>query len=340
MKKFETRANHFLLFILMNCCIGFPAIAQRHVKIATIGAAPSVTNSMKPQELVEYTIEFWDGQLKQVLPSKPDLIVLPEACDRPSGLSSDEQFAYFKQRKNQVQDFFSTVAKENHCYIAFGTKRQDERGDWRNSIVLLNRNGKIVGIYNKNFPTIDEMEAGIKPGTEIPVFTCDFGTVAGAICFDLNFDELMEQYVKAKPDIILFASVYHGGLKQSSWAYSCRSYFVGAISDKRLPSEIRNPLGDVIASTTNYFDYTIATINLDYRLAHLDYNWQKLDLLKQKYGNAVTIHDPGKLGCVLISSEDGNIPIERMIKEFNIELLNDYFERSRKFRDQSINKTK
>lgn len=88
--------------------------------------------------------------------------------------------------------------------------RIDEDGKFRNSTILLDRVGKLTGIYDKNFPTIGEIGDGIKPGDEVPVFKCDFGRVALAICFDLNFEELLVKYEKAKPDIILFPSNYHG----------------------------------------------------------------------------------------------------------------------------------
>ncbi|MBL7735367.1 MAG: carbon-nitrogen hydrolase family protein [Chitinophagaceae bacterium] len=305
----------------------------RWVKIATIGTAPSVAETKEPQKLVDQVIAFWKGRLDQALPSKPDLIVLPEACDRPGRLTIPE-LDYYKSRGDRVQEYFATVARENNCYIAFGSKRQEKNGDWRNSLILLDRQGRVAGIYDKNFPTIGEMEAGIKPGFETPVFKCDFGTVAGAICFDLNFEEVLQPYVKAKPDIILFSSMYHGGLAQSNWAYACRSYFVGSISDRGTPSEIRNPLGEVIARTTNYFDFTVASVNLDYAVAHLDYNWERLRALKKKYGETVNVHDPGQVGAALITSQNNNVNIAQMVKEFKIELLDDYFERARKFRLQ------
>jgi hypothetical protein len=125
---------------------------------------------------------------------------------------------------------------------------------------------------------------------------------------------------------------------QSTWAYSCRSYFVSAIGVVQLPSEVLNPLGEIVASSTNYFNYTIATINLDYKLAHLDYNWEKLSKLKAKYGDSVTIHDPGKVGVVMISSEDTAISAQQMVKEFDIELLDTYFDRSRMFRKKQLGK--
>jgi len=48
-------------------------------------------------------------------------------------------FEYFKARGNRVQDFLASVAGEHRCYIAFGMKRRDESGTWRNSCVLLDR---------------------------------------------------------------------------------------------------------------------------------------------------------------------------------------------------------
>ena len=311
--------------------------ASDFVKIATIGIAPPGFNKATDnQGNVDQVLVFWKLQIDQVLPDKPDLILLPELCDFPSGLNIDKGNEYLKVRKNQIIDQFASIAKANHCYIAFGTLRVADGGRLRNSAILLDRNGKITGIYNKNFPTIGEIESGVKAGNEAPIFQCDFGRVAFAICFDLNFKELREKYEIEKPDIILFPSQYHGGQMQNDWAYLCRSFFVGSITDQDVHSEIRNPLGEVIASSTNYFDFVVTTINLDSRVVHLGYNFEKLSALKMKYGRAVTIADPGRLGAVLLSCEVENLSIDKIIKEFNIELIDDYFNRSREKRLKSI----
>jgi hypothetical protein len=301
-------------------------LASNYVKVATVGAVPSLDKNQDPQVLVNQVISFWKKKLNQVLSDKPDLILLPEFCDM-SGAGDK----YLLARKNQVSDYFASVAKANHCYIAFGTKREESKGIWRNSCVLLDREGEIAGIYNKNFPTIGEMEEGIKAGNDTPVFECDFGRVAIAICFDLNFDELRQKYVSKKPDLILFSSMYHGGFVQSLWAYKCRAFFVGSIY-KGNPTEIRNPMGEIIATTTNYCDVAIKRINLDSKLVHHDYNRDKLIALKAKYGTAVTISDGGALDVVLVSSEDKNLTAEEMIREFDIEILDDYFDRAREYR--------
>lgn len=303
-----------------------PAMAERKVKVATVGNVPSSIRSSDKQELVNHVIAFWEKELKQVLPDKPDLIVLPEFCDL-----SGEGEEYLKVRKNQILDYFSSVSKSNKCYIAFGTKREEREGVWRNSCVVLDRKGEIAGIYNKNYPTIQEMESGIKASNEAPLIWCDFGSIAVAICYDLNFDELRMHYAKEKPDIIIFSSMYHGGIAQSIWAYTCRSYFIGSVY-RGTPSEIRNPMGDVVASSTNYFDFAVSEINLDCELVHLDYNGEKLAALKEKYGTLVRISDPGELGSVLVTSEQPAMSVEQMVKESGIELLDDYLNRARDFR--------
>ena len=311
--------------------------AKNEVVIATIGMTkPSFSRGMDPQEMVDRMIDIFKGELSRVLSYKPDLIVLPEGCDHPTDLSKEDKANYFKARKNQIFDYFASVAKENNCYIAYGTIRDADDGYRYNSLVVIDRTGKQAGVYNKNFLTIGEMESGLRPGTEAPLIQCDFGTVAGAICFDLNFDELLEKYESSQPDIIIFPSMYHGGLVQSKWAYASRAFFVSAGGNRDIPSEIRNPLGEIVASSTNYFRYTVGTVNLDAELAHLDFNWSKLTKLKEKYGPDVTITDPGKLGSVLISSEHENITVNQMIKEFEIELLDDYMKRSRDFRNNNL----
>ena len=301
-----------------------------YVKIATIGSRPlSVDADTEPQKVVDKMIAHWRNRFAQVLPDRPDLIVVPEACDRPAGFGLDKRLEYYRVRKRQIQDFFAKVAKENNCYIVYSAARRMKDGSWRNSSVMLDRKGKVAGIYNKNHVVIEETtKAGILCGGDAPIIDCDFGRVAFAICFDLNFDELRLKYVKAKPDLIVFSSMYHGGLMQAYWAYSCRCHFVGAIAGRATPSEIYNPLGQVVASNTNYFDFAVANVNLDCALVHLDYNWERLRKLKAKYGPKVKITDPGCLGSVLVSSEDEKISVEEMIKEFKIELLDDYMVRA------------
>ena len=325
------RTIYFISLLLIASCIQcFDVQAINKVKIITIGGGYGVINAGNdrgdPQKIVDRMIEYWKRELNKVLIHQPDLILLTETLDHPSGLNDQERFDYYGIRKNQIQDYFASVAKENRCYIAFGTRRE-ENGIWRNSCVVLDREGTVAGVYNKNYPTVYEMP-GITPCKETPVIQCDFGTVAGVICFDLNFDELRDRYAALQPDILLFPSLYHGGLEQSKWAYACRSFFMCSYGFLTTPSQIRNPFGEVVASSTHYENFAVATVNLDRKLVHQDFNREKLTALKRKYGEKVIITAHGTLGVIMITSEHDQVSAEDMLKEFDVELLDSYFERS------------
>jgi predicted amidohydrolase len=297
-----------------------------YVRISAIGPRPPSNYPAPDQDAVREMIAFWRGQLDQVLPDRPDLIVLPEACDRYPSHSIEERRRYYRVRGDQVRDALAEIAREHGCYIAYSAAREMADGSWRNSTQLLDRQGEVLGIYDKNHLVVTEIEAGFLCGSVAPIMRCDFGRVGCAICFDLNFDELRSQYAAAQPDLILFSSMYHGGLMQPYWAYTCRTHLVGAIAGP--PSAILSPVGHIIASSTNYFDYCTATVNLDCRVVHLDFNWDKLRAMKARYGRGVSIYDPGYLGAVLIASESGDVSCAELAQEFELELLDDYWRRS------------
>jgi hypothetical protein len=299
-----------------------------YVTISSFGPTPlKCGGKLKGQAAVDNMINHWDEKLSRIKPDNPDLIVVPEACDRYSDMSAEEKMDYYAVRADQVKDFFCNKARELNSYIAYSAARQVEDGTWRNSTQIIDRHGKVSGIYNKNHVVVTETtQGGILCGRQAKTIQTDFGKIACVICFDLNFDELRIKYRNQSPDLLIFCSMYHGGLMQSYWAYNCRSHFVGAVAG--LPCEIISPDGRTLAKSTNYFDNITHTVNLDCKLVHLDFNWEKLDKLKTKYGREVSITDPGYLGAVLVTSEKEGVSIDEMIEEFEIELLDDYMMRS------------
>lgn len=300
---------------------------SRYVRVSTVAPQPPAGDPGTGQAAVEQMIGFWRGRLEQVLPDRPDLILVPEACDRYAAHDLRQRQAYYRTRGDQVREFFAAVAREQACHIAYSAARLLPDDTWRNSTQLIGPQGQVLGVYDKNHPTIPEnAEDGILAGREPLVVECGFGRVGCAICFDLNFDSLRERYAHARPDLMLFSSVYHGGLMQAYWAYSCRAHFAAAVA--HLPSAILSPVGQVLACTTNYFDFATAVVNLDCAVAHLDFNWERLRAMKEKYGPEVSVCDPGHLASVLISSETPDRTIQDLVAEFGIELLDDYLARS------------
>ncbi|MFA6108060.1 MAG: carbon-nitrogen hydrolase family protein [Candidatus Latescibacterota bacterium] len=297
------------------------------VRISTIGARALGGNPGTGQAAVDRMIAYWQSRLAQVLPDRPDLIVVPECCDRYPEHTLAEREAYYRFRGDRIRDFFAEAARRHRCHLAYAAVREVADGTWRNALQILGRDGEVLGTYHKNFPVISETtENGILAGAQAPLIECDFGRVGCAICFDLNFEEIRRRYVESRPDLLLFSSMYHGGLMQAWWAYSCRAHLVTAVCG--LPSAVYSPVGQLLAESTNYFDFVTATVNLDCRVAHLDGNWERLSAMKERYGIEVSVFDPGFLGSVLVTSESPERTSGELVREFGIELLDDYFARS------------
>ena len=275
--------------------------------------------------------------LDTVLPDEPDLIVFPECSSRYKigGKKSPEELKpYYKYLENRIEEFLLPIAVDNHVNIAYSAIRYaypDSEKPFRNSTTYIGRDGEIHGIYDKNHLVIHENElTDIGYSDKAELIFLDIGKVASAICFDLNFDELLQKYIPQKPDLTIFSSMYHGGLRQAQWAYSTQSYFVGAIGKE--PSTILNPCGEIIATSGNYTDKVSTTVNLDCKLCHLDENGAKFAAAKSKYKSALTVHVPAYIGVALLSCNDKNLTVDEIIREFQIETLDEYFARCRTHR--------
>lgn len=304
---------------------------SHEITISLISARPAAAVGSDRANTVDAVTGFWKEQLAHVLPKRPDLIVLPEVCESPCiGPGLDVCPRYDKE----MLAVFSELARKHRTWLAVPTLRPSDDGKIYNSIRLLDRQGEVHGVYDKNHPTIGEIEAGIAPSDQAEVIETEFGRVAGVICFDLNFRSLLLRYAEQRPDLVLFCSMYHGGLMQSIWAYWCRAHFVGAISG--VPGQILSPQGEPLGMATNYTNHLTRRINLDCCVAHFDENWEALEALQKKYGPDVEIFDPGRLGSVLITCGSDQISACGMAEEMGIELLDPYFERALAVRDRAM----
>jgi len=314
--------------------------AAKWVTVATFSVMPPIIDlNTAPEKVGDIMIDFWRKEIEKVLPDKPDLIVLPEACDRPQNfyLDWDLEKRYYRSQKKRFLEFIRSEARENRCYIVLSYKHEMPDGSFRNSSLMIDRSGEVIGVYNKNYPTIGEMKRGVKAGKGPVIVETDFGRVGFLICFDLLFEDLRDAYAALKPDMLVFSARYHGGIMQSIWAYTTRSWFVSSVEDRPgLPSEVYNPVGDRVATTTDYLDYVVDSINLDYDLVHLDLNGEKLQALKKKYGRDVSIYDPGYVGAFLVTSNSKRKTVREMLEEFDIKDWDDYYNRSADYRNDHL----
>jgi len=173
--------------------------SRRKIVVSSLGPAPLQVKPADNQQALALMIDHWKKQLATVLPDKPDLIVLPEACDRFPAMTMEERKDYYTFRGDQIRDFFRQVAKENKCYIAYSAARKMPDGTYRNSTQLIGRDGEIAGIYDKNYPTVGEhLKSGIIPGKDATTVKAKYGpgvTISapgyvGAVLLSSNLDDV------------------------------------------------------------------------------------------------------------------------------------------------------
>lgn len=311
----------------------------KNVKIVTFSFNPArLQNKPEKQSVVDYEIEWLNKHIQPVLIEKPDLIVMPEVCDLPMDIERETKVAYYEERGERVLNFLKGVAKENHCYIAHSAVRKAEDGYNRNSVQMIDREGNLIGCYDKNYlcPPGENLYSNCICGRDAAIFECDFGRVGAILCFDLNFEEMRKKYKALKPDLMLFSSAFGGGLMKNFFAFETRSYFVSSCAYD-CPAEIINPLGETIRKTTNHYHYIVETINLDYAIVHLDHNWEKIRAAREKYP-LLKLADVGFIGVVMLSYEGEDTSAKEIVKEFEMRFADEYLDWAREQREIYLSK--
>ncbi len=313
------------------------AARKREVVVSVIGvdrpSLPPVAESVP--KVVKYLTDAIDCEIG----NKPDLVVLPECCDTVPTANPVEKAAWIRMRGDTVLEAMKKYAAAHNCYIVYSVHRERGDGRFANSSRLIDRKGNVVACYDKVFPTVGECaskECPVVPGTEAVVAETDFGRVGFMICFDLNFDELRRMYAEKKPDILCFSSFFDGDFQQRTWARECRSYVVSSTCANWLEKRVVDPAGAILRCENYYRPTFTVKINTNCRVLHLDENRGKFADVIRKYGTRVDIRNPGSVGTVTLLSNDPDLPVESVIREFGLELFDDYMARSRRVREAAL----
>lgn len=130
-----------------------------------------------------------------------DLIVLPETLTcTGNGLT---YFDVAEPVPGPSTDFFGELAKEHGLHIVAGIVEREAHLIF-NVAVLIGPDGALIGKYRKVTLPRTEIDMGISPGSEYPVFETSFGKVGLMICYDGFFPEVARQLTNNGAEIIAF----------------------------------------------------------------------------------------------------------------------------------------
>jgi predicted amidohydrolase len=159
-------------------------------------------------------LDDWRRVLDAAGRSRADLVLLPETMNGAEQESLRGPSARLMARK----------AAQFHMYVAGGIYCYDRKTNrLHNRALLFDRLGKRAGSYDKNHPFTPELlNDGVTPGTEVPVFKADFGTVGIMTCYDSWFPDVAELLALKGAELVLFPNVgYYRSLMPARAADNC-----------------------------------------------------------------------------------------------------------------------
>jgi len=219
------------------------------------------------------------------------------------------------------------LAKQYNMYVICPI-REDAGDKQYNTAVLIDRKGQISGYYRKVFVFWGE---GLHCSTEgVKVFQTDFGKIAILTCFDLNYPELWQTCDDLDAEIVFWPSAYGGGTPLNAFAILYQYYIVPVGA-----GNIIDVTGKTFANPGKPMPKQfIATLDLDRAFAHQDFNREKVKKMLSEHKDEITVErDPSDEDLSpwwLFRAIKPGVHVRELLKEYGIETLHDYQQRSRK----------
>jgi len=305
------------------------SLLRRPVRVATVSHRPS--SGVDSPAGMDRLMKGAQLYIERAARMGADLIAFTEIYPQ---LALADPFHHPEPAEGGTLERVRELARQHKTIIVWPRLEYDPVRKIRNTSILVGRDGDVIGRYDKMFPTIPELEKGVIPGTVAPVFETDFGLVGLLICFDLNFPEVRVALKQSKPDLVVFSSMYRGGLQAQALAYELRTFVVTSIASEL--GLIIGRAGRIIKEST-YEALAVAPINTNSVAMHMDFNWTKMDAMLVKYGSALTFdYHTREAFLVIESARDQDI--EAIMTEFQLEPADAYFDRSRRLRAEMLEK--
>ena len=140
--------------------------------------------------------------LDKLAVEKPDVVCLTETFDTRETPLTHPHMA--QTLDGETVSRMKEKAKQYNCYIVCAFIEQRDIGIF-NVAAVIDRQGNVIGNYDKIHPTISEIDDHVVPGACAPrVIQTDFGKIGCMIWFDANWPDDWKALKQAGAEIVFF----------------------------------------------------------------------------------------------------------------------------------------
>jgi predicted amidohydrolase len=166
--------------------------APRKVRLATIHYKPT---GKSPRA----NCEEFAPLVAEAANQQADLVVLGETIPYVNVDKKPHEVA--ETVPGPTTDYFGQLAKNHKLHIVLSLYERDRHLVY-NTAVLVGPDGKLIGKYRKVCLPHAEVENGVAPGSDYPVFHTEFGRVGLMVCYDGFFPEVARELANRGAEVI------------------------------------------------------------------------------------------------------------------------------------------
>ena len=267
-----------------------------------------------PAEMISQSLK----DMESMAYLKPDVYCLPEVFpygvmrgDRPPLSESAET------PPGPITRRFADFAAKHQCYVICPIYTK-HNGRFYNAAVVIDRQGKVMGEYQKIHTTVGETDRGITPGPlDAPVFKTDFGIIGVQICFDINWQDGWKSLRQKGAEIIFWPSAFGGGQQVNTKAWQNKCCVVS--STRKGTTKICDLDGTAVVETGHWNQrWAIAPLNLEKVFLHTWPYVRRFEEIQKKYGRNIRIKNYHEEEWTIIESLSQEIRVADILKEFDL----------------------
>ncbi|MHB8899421.1 MAG: carbon-nitrogen hydrolase family protein [Thermoguttaceae bacterium] len=229
----------------------------RKVRLATVHYRP------REGKTAAEKCEQFRPLIEEAARQKADLVVLPETL---TFYARGESYADCAEKvPGPSTDYFAKLAQKHDLYIVAGLLEREGTLVY-NVAVLVGPDGQMVGKYRKVTLPRGEIEGGIMPGGDYPIFETRFGKLGMMICYDGFFPEVARELSNRGAEVIAWPVWGCNPLLAAARACENHVYLVSStytdVSQDWMVSAVYGHDGQILAQARDWGSVAVAEVDL------------------------------------------------------------------------------